>query len=214
MCHFRTQHNVGDNDTFDKDTFVAEVCVQVFKHTLSVLCASERVGLHCLDRSTHGTHALLDIGIDQLVDLGHIRRQLLNVVLLLRELEQQGQTDGDVRVVECQNIVIWTLVDEVLHGYEILGLRPRQARKKACLLIGLECTTPVQNSNDTIGYNNVWCTAASLRLADYNCLTISVVLSEKLMATGWLLDADRAEPSLLVRLLRDDRVFPIKRHIR
>ena len=34
-----------------------------------------------------------------------------------------------------------------------------------------------------------------------------------LMATGWLLDTDRAKSSLFMWLFRNDLVFPVERHI-
>ena len=37
--------------------------------------------------------------------------------------------------------------------------------------------------------------------------------STYLVATGWLIDTDGAEPSLGVWSLRDDFVFPVERHI-
>ena len=86
--HLLTEHHIGNDDSLHIDALVLQVGVQMVEHTLRVLGSSERVGLNSLDGPAHGTNPLLDVGIDQLVDLGHVGGQLLDVVLLLGELKQ------------------------------------------------------------------------------------------------------------------------------
>jgi len=61
----------------------------VLEHSLRVLGSPQRVSLLSLDRPTHGTDSLLNVCVDQLVDLRHVRRQLLDIVLFFGELEEK-----------------------------------------------------------------------------------------------------------------------------
>lgn len=58
----------------------------MLEHTLGVLGTSQGVSLNSLDRSSHGTNTLLDIGVDQLVNFSDVCGQLLDVIVFFSEL--------------------------------------------------------------------------------------------------------------------------------
>lgn len=47
--HLLAEHHIRNNDPLDKDTLIGQVVIQMLQHALSVLGASQRVGLLCLD---------------------------------------------------------------------------------------------------------------------------------------------------------------------
>jgi hypothetical protein len=84
-----TKYHICNDDTLHVDTLITQVGVQMLKHTLGVLSTSKGVCVYSLNRSTHGTHSFLNIGIDELINLRNISSQLLNIILLLRKLKKE-----------------------------------------------------------------------------------------------------------------------------
>jgi len=72
--------HTSDHNSFHQNTFVGQVLVQKVEHTKRVSLSSQVVsifGLHC---SCHSSYSLHDIGVDELVLLGNVCNELLNVV--------------------------------------------------------------------------------------------------------------------------------------
>ncbi len=80
LGNFLVEDHVGDDASFDDDTFVIKVGVEMLFHTGGMLLTSQGVCLSCLDGSGHSSNSLHDIGINGLIDLSHIGHQLLDIV--------------------------------------------------------------------------------------------------------------------------------------
>jgi hypothetical protein len=80
LGNFCVEDHVGDDASFDDNTFVTEVRVEMLFHTRGVLLTSEGVSFSCFDGSSHSSDSLHDIGVNCLIDLRHIGHKLLNVI--------------------------------------------------------------------------------------------------------------------------------------
>ena len=125
----RGKDDISNDDSLDMNSFIAEVSVQMLKHTMGMLLTTEGVGLVGFNRSSHCSNSLLDIGIDELINLTDIGGQLLNIVFLLGEFHKEGETDRYVGVVKGEDLIVGALVYEILHRDKIFSLSPWQAPK-------------------------------------------------------------------------------------
>lgn len=137
------KNDICNNDSLHMDSLIAQVSVKMLKHTTGVLLTTKGVGLVSFNRSSHSSDSFLDIGIDKFIDLTNVGGQLLDVVFLLGELHEKGETDGHVGVIKGENLVVGALIDEILHGDKILSFCPWQTPKKSSFLIIDERTTTV-----------------------------------------------------------------------
>ena len=114
--YFSVQSHTGDHDSLDENSLVLEIGVQELLHALGMSVTSQVVCVLGLDGSGHGPNSLHDIGVDQLVLLGHVSHELLHVVGVVSDLQKNGHADIHVSVIQGVHPVVWALVNEILSG--------------------------------------------------------------------------------------------------
>jgi hypothetical protein len=135
ICDLSVQNYIGDNATLHYDSLVVQVSIEMLLHALSVLGSTERVCLLGSDGPCHGPHTLHDVGVDGLIDLGHICHQLLHIVRIWVNFQENGNADPYCHIIFGDHTVVWRLVHEVLLWDQVLGLSERGANHHAWLTI-------------------------------------------------------------------------------
>jgi len=141
--------DTGDDTSLDQDTLVGKICVQVIEHSFGMLLSSEGVSLTGLDLSGKSSNSFHDVGIDGLINLWHIGGKLLHILVFWHDLEQDGQTDSDVKVISSQHSVVWTFIHKILLGDEVLGLSERQRAVHTWISVLNESSTGHNNCDDS-----------------------------------------------------------------
>jgi hypothetical protein len=88
LSHLGIQNDVGDDASFDDDSFIVEIGVEMLLHTSGMLLSSQGVSLSSLDRSCHGSDSLHNVGVDRLIDLSNVSDELLDVIGIWVDLQQ------------------------------------------------------------------------------------------------------------------------------
>ena len=74
----------------------------------------------------------------------------MDVVRVFDDFDQQRNTDLNVEVVKCEDSHFWILINEVLHGDQVLGLGERGAAKQTGLSVPCESPTVSQHSDGLV----------------------------------------------------------------
>ena len=150
ISDFLMKNNVGDDDSFNIDTLVIQVDIQLSEHTTGILLSSKTICFLCSHCSCQRSHSFCDVWFNYFIYLRNVCHQLLYILVFWGNAQKNWKTNANLDVISCQNMVVWALINEILFRNKILRFGKWSTCIHSCISIAIKSTWSHHNCNGTL----------------------------------------------------------------